>query len=317
MPLIAPAALLPSGASVPVTPGIETLTYISGLTGKQLTFGDTSLPTALYKGLTGHGLAPLEHFVVDTAYQAGAKFVRTKKKTAVITVTLTIFGDQSTGDARASLWQTVDQILAVLEPDIHTPGTLIKTDTKGVSRQLVNCQYVGGFEVNDRAENLAYLTLDLLFEAYDPTWYSVQQNNIALGSNQDTFGFSIPLTVPLAISGQAMGGAVITNQGNIYSYPTFTFQGPCNNPGIYNATTREGFSLSVLLNAGDQLVVDSGAGSVTYTAANLSPVPYYGVFGGARQFPRLTPGSNTIQFTRDNPATNQCVLSWFDTWNHG
>ena len=317
MPVVSPAALLPSGSSVPVTPGIETLTYISGLTGKQITFGDTSVPNALYKGITGHGLAPLEHFVVDTAYQPGAKFVRTKKKTAVITVTLTVFGDQASGNVRASLWAVIDNILGVLEPSIHTAGTLVKTDASGVSRQLVNCQYVGGFEVADKAENLAYLTLELLFEAYDPTWYSVSANNVAIGAASDTFGFNVPLTVPLVISGQAASGVTITNQGNIYANPVFTFSGVCSNPIIYNTTTGEGFQLNIQLNAGDRLVVDSAAGSVTYTQAGLAAIPYYGVFAGKRQFPRLAPGANTIQFSRDNAGNGQCVMSWYDAWNHG
>ena len=317
MPLIQPAALLPSGSGAPITPGLETLTYISGLSGKQLTFGDTSLPNVLYKGITGHGLAPLEHFVVDTAYQPGAKFVRTKKKTSVITVTLTVFGDPAAPDARASLWQTIDRILGILEPSIHTAGTLVKVDSQGNARQLVNCQYVGGFEVADKAENRAYLNLELLFEAYDPTWYSAAINNITLGAASDTFGFVVPFTVPLVVSGQAASGAVITNQGNVYAQPSVIFSGPCNNPTFNNATTGESFALSILLSAGDRVVVDSGAGAVTFTQAGLPAVPYYGVFAGARKFPRLAPGNNILQFGRDNPGNNQCVVSWYDSWNHG
>lgn len=321
MPVFSPAITLPAGISIssatPTPSGVETLTYISGLTGQRITFGDTSLPTVYYKGITGHGLAPVENFVVDTAYQAGARFVRSKKKTSVITVTLTVFGDPNAADPRAALWNVLDQILGILEPSIHAAGTLIKTDTTGTSRQLFNCQYVGGFEVADKAENHAYLTLELLFEAYDPTWYSVTQTNAAVGSAVDAFGFTVPFAIPLLITGQATNTVAVINLGNVHAKPVITFTGPCGNPVLYNGTTGEGFSINYVLQQGDSLAVDCAQGAVTLTPSGLAPQPYYGVFGGKRQFLRLAPGTNVIQFSRDNPANNQCTVSFYHTWNHG
>lgn len=318
MPLLIPSTLPGgSGFTPAVTAGIETLTYVSGLTGQAVTFGDSSLANVLYKGLTGHGMAPLEHFVVDTAYQPGAKFVRTKKKTSVVTVTLTVFGDPTTPDVRASLWNTLDAILRVLEPAINTAGTLIKTDSTGVQRQLANCQYVGGFEVADKAENRAYLTIELLFEAYDPTWYSLLPATASIGTSLDAHGFAVPIQIPLLIKGQASNSTLVTNNGNIFSRPVFTFNGPCINPSILNSTTNESFALATTLFAGDILVVDCGQGAVTYTPASGTPVPLYSAFGGRRQFVRLAPGQNTLQFNRDNPTNNQCTVTFFHTWNHG
>lgn len=295
----------------------ETLAYTSGLTGATITFGDTSLPTVFYKGIKGAGMAPVDNFVVDTAYQPGAQFVRTKKKSTVLIATLSVFGDPNAADARASLWSTIDTILAVLEPSISTPGTLVKTDSQGVQRLLKNVQYVGGHEMDDQAANRAYITLDLVFEAYDPTWYSSAQHSQQIGASTDPFGFTVPITVPLVINGQAQGTATITNAGNIHSHPIFTFSGPCQNFSVYNATTQEGFAITQQLFAGDTIVVDCNLGTVTYTPSGGASGPLYSAFAGARQWMRLAPGNNNVSFYRDVAASQQCSIAWYDTSNHG
>jgi phage-related protein len=302
----------PGTSSVP-----ETFTYTSGLTGQFITLGDLdALPNVFVTGYKGLGLAPVDNFVVDTAYQPGALFVRTKKKTAVIVISLTIHGDPNAADQRADLWNTNDLILSILEPSILTSGTLVKTDSQGNQRILYNCQYVGGHEIDDKAMNVAYIQLDLIFEAYDPTWYSYAQHTAQIGAGTDPFGFVVPITVPLVVSGQAAGNATVTNAGNIYAQPVFTFQGPCQNFSLTNATTGESFGITKTLSAGDLLVVDTKAGSVTFTPAGGSPSPLYSSFGGNRQWVRLAPGANSLTFARDVAADQQCSIAWFDTWNH-
>lgn len=296
----------------------ETLTYTNPSTGTSITFGDNSLPNVVYNGITGIGMAPVDNFVVDTAYQPGAVFVRTKKKPTVVTAHLVVQGAVGTGvNARVSLFETADQILGVLEPQIEQAGTLVKTLADGTQRMLKNAQYVGGFEMKDDAANWAYVPLDLIFEGYDPTWYSVSAHNQAVGASSDPFGFVVPFTVPLAISGQATGTAFITNQGNIVSHPIFTFNGPCENYSIINQTTGESFAVNQALNTGDVLVVDTGQGVLTYTPAGGAPTQLYSAFAGNKQWVRILPGSNTIQFKRDVAASNQCTISWSDCWNHG
>ena len=304
---------------------IETIEYISGLTGASFTFGDPSTPNILLTKMQGIGLSPVDNFVVDTAYQPGAQFVRTKKKTSPITLGLTIYGDPNSLDYRASLWNTVDAMLAVLEPSISTPGTLVKTDTQGNSRQLNNVQYVGGFEVADQAANRAYVQVELVFEAYDPTWYSTQQHSAWLGTGSDTFGFAVPLNLTLGslpnkyftIGNPASGSLVVTNAGNIYTNPVFTFYGPCTNYQIRNATTNQSFLVTQQLYAGDYLVVDTNAGTCVYYPSKGGATPVYNAFAGNRDWVKLAPGTNTLSFTRDAAANQQCQVAWSDGWNHG
>lgn len=300
----------------------ESLSFTSGLTKNTITFGtpgqgDGSIANVFFTGLMGAGLAPVDNYVVDTAYQPGAQFVRTKIKPAVLTAYLTIFGDPNNPDVRGSLWDTVDQILAVLHPALTSPGTLAKTDSRGVTRVLKNAQYMGGHEIDDHAQQRAYLQLQLVFEAYDPTWYSQATHNVQVGASSDPSGFIVPFTVPLTIAGQAQGNAIITNAGNIYAQPVFTFNGPCVNYSITNQTTGESFAITKQLFTGDTLVVDTLQGTVTYTPAGGASVPLYSAFAGARQWVRLAPGTNTMQFFRDVAGNQQCTITWSDTWNHG
>lgn len=297
---------------------LETLTYTNPHTGTSITFGDTSLPNVLYNGITGGGLPPIDNFVVDTAYQPGAQFVRTKKKPAVLTVHLVVQGyDTPQQAARVQLFQTVDTILGVLDPQIAQVGTLVKTLADGSQRKLKNVQYVAGFELQDKAENYAYISLDLIFEAYDPTWYSNLGYSQSVGSSTDTGGFLVPFKIPLLVSGQPSATVTVTNHGNVDAHPVFTFTGPLSNAIVQNVATGESFSLALNLNPGDQLIFDTGQGSVTFTPFGGVSTPQYSAFGGAKQWIRLVPGANSITFARDNPANNQCVIAWSDTWNHG
>lgn len=297
---------------------LETVTYTNPQTNVSITFGDNTLPNVVYNGITGIGLSPVDNFVVDTAYQAGAIFVRTKQKPTVVTIHLTVLGFDSGGTkARVQLFQTVDTILGVLQPQITQTGTLVKTMADGSQRKLKSIQYVGGFEVKDQAANYARVDLDLVFEAYDPTWYSATSYTSALGSSSDVTGFTVPFSVPLTAAGQATGTAILTNHGNIDAHPLFTFNGPLSNASVTNQTTGESFALLLNLNTGDVVTIDTWQGSITYTPAGGTPTPYYSAFGGSRQWIRIISGNNNITFSRDNPGNNQCTVAWSDTWNHG
>ena len=296
---------------------LETIAYTNPVTKTTITFGDNSLPNVIFQGITGIGLAPVDNFVVDTAYQPGAFFVRTKTKPTPITINLAVFGSPTSANPRADLWNTVNTILSTLAPSILYTGTLTKTDSTGVQRQITNVQYVGGHEIADIAANYAYLKIDLIFEAYNPYWYSVAQHQQSLGASSDPFGFSVPISVPLSVSGQAQGGGTITNAGNINSSPIFTFNGPCQNFSVSNQTTNQSFAISQNLAAGDTIVVDCNAGTVTWTPAGGSATPLYSAFSGAKQWINLAPGNNSLVFYRDVAGNQQCVVSWYDTWNHG
>lgn len=315
MPQIFP--IPPSVAPV----ALETLTFTNAF-GQSVTFGDTSMPTVIYKGISGIGVAPVENFSVDTAYQPGAIFLRTKKKTRLLKVELVVMGDDTTPDFRQSLYNIFDVIGQVLDPQTTATGVLTKTLTDGTQRQLMAVQYMGGLEIDDEAANRARIPVTLLFEAYDPLWYSVSQHTISLGAGTDTFGFVVPIAFtgnPLVfvIGNPASGAGVLVNQGNIYSYPVFTFSGPCTNYQIRNAQTGQSFLITQPLFSGDTLVVDTKAGTLTYTPNGGTPTPVYSAFAGAKQWVQLAPGANTLTFTRDNANTQQCTVSWFDVWNHG
>lgn len=307
----------------PVNPPVatETLTFTNAF-GQSVTFGDGSMPTVIYKGISGIGISPVENFAVDTAYQPGAIFLRTKKKTRQLKVELVVMGDDTTPDSRVSLFNIVDAIGEVLDPQITATGTLVKTLTDGTQRQLTQVQYMGGLEIDDEAANRARVTITLLFEAYDPLWYSTSQHVMSLGAGTDTFGFAVPIAFTgtpqvFVIGNPASGAGVTVNQGNIYSFPVFTFSGPCTNYQIRNQQTGQSFLITQPLFAGDTLIVDTKAGTLTYIPNGGVATPVYSAFAGAKQWVQLAPGANTLTFTRDNATSQQCTVSWFDVWNHG
>lgn len=100
--------------------------------------------------------------------------------------------------------------------------------------------------------------------ATDPRRYLVAEQTAVTGPPQPESGLTWPLTWPL-YWGQTVstGDVVAANDGSAPTHPVITFSGPCVNPTVTDRTTDRRLRYTIRLAAGDQLVVDTGAGTVT------------------------------------------------------
>ncbi|WP_432155456.1 phage distal tail protein [Streptomyces sp. bgisy153] len=100
--------------------------------------------------------------------------------------------------------------------------------------------------------------------ATDPRRYSVTERTAVTGAPQPESGLTWPLTWPL-YWGQAAstGDVTVDNGGSAPTHPVLTFTGPCGNPTVTDRTSGRRLRYSIVLAAGDELVVDTAAGTVT------------------------------------------------------
>ncbi|MGW0578081.1 phage distal tail protein [Streptomyces sp. NPDC002920] len=100
--------------------------------------------------------------------------------------------------------------------------------------------------------------------ATDPRRYSVTERTAVTGAPQPESGLTWPLAWPL-YWGQATstGDVNADNDGSAPTHPVLTFNGPCANPTVTDRTSALRLRYQIGLAAGDELVVDTAAGTVT------------------------------------------------------
>jgi hypothetical protein len=100
--------------------------------------------------------------------------------------------------------------------------------------------------------------------ATDPRRYAVTEQTAVTGAPQPESGLTWPLTWPLYWGQTSSTGDVnADNTGSAPTHPLIGFTGPCTNPTVTDRTSGRRLRYQITLTAGDELVVDTAAGTVT------------------------------------------------------
>ncbi|CAM5699624.1 Phage tail protein OS=Streptomyces aurantiogriseus OX=66870 GN=GCM10010251_13330 PE=4 SV=1 [Streptomyces aurantiogriseus] len=100
--------------------------------------------------------------------------------------------------------------------------------------------------------------------ATDPRRYSVTEQTAVTGAPQPETGLTWPLTWPLYWGQTASTGDVnADNTGSAPTHPVIAFTGPCTNPTVTDRASGRRLRYQIVLTPGDELVVDTAAGTVT------------------------------------------------------
>ena len=99
--------------------------------------------------------------------------------------------------------------------------------------------------------------------AADPRRYQPTQRLVSTPPPEPEAGLTWPLVFPLDW-GQAIstGDVMAENDGSAPTHPVITFQGPCATPSVTEQSTGRRLRYDIALAATDQLVVDTGEGTV-------------------------------------------------------
>lgn len=170
------------------------------------------------------------------------------------------------------------------------------------SVRSIAARYVDGMEAGEQGDGeygITVIVYSLRFVADDPFMYGTQLNQ--------NWGFTPSVRTELPIPGAdtfyevvssplLASGAIITNPGDVDTYPTWLFTGPFTSITIENATSGKSFTLaytaassantlSVVTDPGESYVVDeSGNNQWSALQAGYSLWP-------------LVPGDNTVNVT--------------------
>ncbi len=112
-------------------------------------------------------------------------------------------------------------------------------------------------------------------------------------------------------TGMSFGGGVstnnlITNNGNVTTYPTITIYGPAINPVITNTTTNQGLIINYSMATTDIIVIDTDFRSVT-----LNGVSRRAILDNSSSWFGADPGNSYYNFNATGTnASTSCVVSW-------
>ncbi|MFE5913661.1 phage tail protein [Streptomyces wedmorensis] len=99
--------------------------------------------------------------------------------------------------------------------------------------------------------------------ASDPRRYAVKEETVTTTPPQPESGLTWPLTWPLSWGkATSTGDVVIDNTGSAATHPVIVFRGPCSMPAVTERVTRRRLRYAIDLAAGDELTVDTRAGTV-------------------------------------------------------
>ncbi|MDX2559967.1 phage distal tail protein [Streptomyces sp. NPDC087219] len=99
--------------------------------------------------------------------------------------------------------------------------------------------------------------------ASDPRRYVVNEQLATANPPQPESGLTWPLTWPLSWGrAKSTGDVVVENIGSAPAHPVIVFRGPCSMPSVTERTSRRRLRYAIDLAAGDELVIDTRAGTV-------------------------------------------------------
>lgn len=148
----------------------------------------------------------------------------------------------------------------------------------------------------------------------DVLFTSTAENSQIIPIYSSLFGFPIVFPIPFTLGNTS---ATITNQvnnGNTPADTIFEFTNQVTNPNINNKTNGQSFTVTEVVNEGDEMIVDSLNESVLLKrSGDLSYTDITSKFIG--QFIKLNPGENEIIFSGQNTNSDTTVtVKWSNSY---
>jgi hypothetical protein len=159
-----------------------------------------------------------------------------------------------------------------------------------------------------------------MFHATDPRWYAMPSKTATVGIPAATGGVIFPTTFPVTFTGGGTAGVIeAENDGLMEMRPVFIVTGPCVNPKIacVSLPGSPAIQFDLVLNAGDQLTIDTDTQSVALTTAGSTE----GSSRRTNEAPgsiwfNFPPGPNTVKFTTEDTTrpAGTLTVQWADAY---
>lgn len=202
------------------------------------------------------------------------------------------------------------ETIAALCDDASVLHTLVGTDTSGIDKQaMVELNAESKFE--HQTDRVAAWQIQLA--APDPLRYATVASTASCGLATTSGGLAFPLVFPLDFGSGSTGGTLLlTNAGNTATWPIWTITGPVTNPVIVNTGTGERLTLTITVDAGQQLILDTDARTVMLQGV----ASRRGSLSSTSAWFPLRAGATAIAFQASSydPATSLSA-AWRSAWS--
>ena len=188
------------------------------------------------------------------------------------------------------------------------PGTLKCQAPDGEVRTLTAYGHIEAGE-SSQERFLVAMRISLTLRCPDPFWYAEDDDSTTfeLGDvGYPFFPFSFPFRVP---SSTVLGATTIENVGDVTAWPVWTITGPGQDPVMRNRDTGEMVGVSIELDAGDVLTIDTRPG--IKTVEDAGGTNYFGSLFANSSLWSLPPGMTNVQIEMSGAtAASSVVVSW-------
>lgn len=144
--------------------------------------------------------------------------------------------------------------------------------------------------------------------ATDPKKYANSPSSFVVSVGVTAGGFAWPFTWPLTWPGSTASAAILTNLGNVPTYPNVRFDGPLTNPAITNLNTGQTVSLTISIATGDWVDLNFANRTVLINGA-VNRYPYL----DDADWWAIAPGNTTVALTAD-AGTGTALITWRSAW---
>lgn len=203
-------------------------------------------------GVTGRFMPPITR-VEDQVYgQAGGRLRAVRVGARDVNLPLTVIGVDELA-VRGKL----RSLIRLLNPQ-RGDGRLRVTAADGTVRELT-CRYSEGMEGRESRSDSGqvFQRTVLVLRAADPYWYDVEQQSQTYTAGQAGMFFASPFFGLRLSSESVFGSQVVTNDGDVETWPVWTIHGPCTSITLSNDTTGETINLPIALTAEQTVTVDT------------------------------------------------------------
>lgn len=241
-------------------------------------------------------------------FQDGSTYIGTTLQDRELVVTLGYFG--SFDVVAIQNWKrNIQRVCNPKTNDIYGSGYADITEN-GVTRRVYCVVDSVASKINSRRNGANDVILTFLCN--DPYMYGDTSNYENVSFIEATFEFApdFEFDPDIEFGTAALGGVLITNDGDVPASHLINIAGPCVDPYVTNVTTGEfvGFDLELL--AGDEIIIDVASSIVELNGA--SAIQYLDVDS---VFWKLIPGDNQVALTATTGQTTAtCGITWKDPY---
>lgn len=260
-------------------------------------------------GVTGRFMPPTSRVEDEVFGQAGTRLRAVNVGARDVTLPLTVIGVDELA-VRAKL----RALIRTLNPQ-RGDGRLRVTAADGTVREIT-CRYSEGLEGRESRQDSGpvFQRAVLVLRASDPYWYDTAPQQQTYTTGTPRAFFASPFFGSQVLNSETIfGSQVVSNDGDVETWPIWTVHGPCTSITLSNDTTGETINLPITLTAVQVVTIDTRP--FRKTVRRDDGTNLYGSLSATSSLWSLPLGDSTVTISLPGATTDSFVtLTYARRW---